>query len=51
MAVRNLVSHPGWPDPSEDEGLEMHAVLSYVAHLTDRCVLVTVETPPATGRP
>lgn len=37
MAVRNLVSHPGWPDPSEVEALEMLAVMSYVAHLADRC--------------
>jgi hypothetical protein len=36
MAVRNLVSHPEWPDPSESEALEMLAVLSYVAHLVDR---------------
>jgi len=35
MGVRNLVSHPGWPDPSEREALEMLAVLSYVAHLVD----------------
>jgi hypothetical protein len=33
MGVRNLVSHPGWPDPSHREALEMLAVLSYVAHL------------------
>jgi hypothetical protein len=31
--VRNLVSHPGWPDPGSREALEMLAVLSYVAHL------------------
>jgi DNA-binding XRE family transcriptional regulator len=36
MAVRNLVSHPEWPDPDETEALEMLAVLSYVAHLVDR---------------
>ena len=36
MGVRNLVSHPGWPDPSPREALEMLAVLSYVAHLVDR---------------
>ena len=36
MGVRNLVSHPGWPDPNPREGLEMLAVLSYVAHLVDR---------------
>ena len=39
MAVRNLVSHPEWPDPTETEALEMLAVLSYVAHLTDRATL------------
>lgn len=37
MGVRNLVSHPGWPEPSASEALEMLAVLSYVAHLVDRC--------------
>lgn len=36
MAVRNLVSHPGWPDPAPREALEMLAVLSYLAHLVDR---------------
>jgi Protein of unknown function (Hypoth_ymh) len=36
MAVRNLVSHPGWPAPTSSEALEMLAVLSYVAHLVDR---------------
>jgi len=36
MGVRNLVSHPGWPDPPPDEALEMLAVLSYVAHLVDK---------------
>ena len=36
MGVRNLVSHPGWPDPDRREALEMLAVLSYVAHLVDR---------------
>lgn len=36
MAVRNLVSHPGWPDPGPAEALEMLAVLSYVAHLVER---------------
>jgi hypothetical protein len=35
-AIRNLVSHDGWPHPDEQEGLEMLAVLSYVAHLVDR---------------
>lgn len=38
MGVRNLVSHPEWPDPSESEALEMLAVLSYIAHLVDRAV-------------
>lgn len=41
MGVRNLVSHPGWPEPSPDEALEMLAVLSYVAHLFDRSEVVT----------
>jgi hypothetical protein len=36
MGVRNLVSHPGWPEPTASEALEMLAVLSYVAHLVDR---------------
>jgi primosomal protein N' len=36
MAVRNLVSHPGWPDPAPGEALEMIAVLSHVAHLVGR---------------
>jgi hypothetical protein len=40
MGVRNLVSHPEWPDPTEAEALEMLAVLSYVAHLVDRAVPV-----------
>lgn len=40
MAVRNLVSHPGWPDPSPREGLEMLAVLSYIAHLVQRSQVV-----------
>ena len=35
MGVRNLVSHPGWPDPNPTEALEMLAVLSYVARLAD----------------
>jgi Protein of unknown function (Hypoth_ymh) len=35
MGVRNLVSHPGWSDPSPSEALEMLAVLSYVARLVD----------------
>lgn len=36
MGVRNLVSHPGWPDPSAAEALEMLSILSYVAGLADR---------------
>jgi hypothetical protein len=36
MGVRNLVSHPGWPDPTSSEAIEMLAVLSYVAHLIQR---------------
>lgn len=36
MAIRNLVSHPEWTDPSDSEALEMLAVLSFVAHLVDR---------------
>jgi hypothetical protein len=36
MGVRNLVSHPQWPEPTEVEALEMLAVLSYIAHLVDR---------------
>jgi hypothetical protein len=35
MGVRNLVSHPGWPEPSSREAIEMLAVLSYV-HLVQR---------------
>jgi uncharacterized protein Ymh len=34
--VRNLMSHPGWPEPTAGEALEMLAVLSYVARLVDR---------------
>lgn len=41
MGVRNLVSHPEWPDPSESEALEMLAVLSYVARLVDRATPLT----------
>ena len=40
MGVRNLVSHPGWPDPTPSEALEMLAVLSYVAHLIQRSDVV-----------
>ena len=35
------MSHPGWPDPTADEALEMLAVLSLVAHLADRADTVT----------
>jgi hypothetical protein len=41
QAVRNLVSHPEWPDPADTEALEMLAVLSYVAHLVDRAAPIT----------
>lgn len=40
QAVRNLVSHPEWPEPGEVEALEMLAVLSYVAHLVDRSAAI-----------
>jgi Protein of unknown function (Hypoth_ymh) len=40
MGIRNLVSHPGWPDPAPSEALEMLAVLSYVAHLIQRSDVV-----------
>ena len=40
MGVRNVVSHPGWPDPSPREAIEMLAVLSYVAHLIQRSDVV-----------
>jgi hypothetical protein len=43
MGVRNLVSHPGWPDPTASEALEMLAVLSYVAHLVGRSDTAKVE--------
>lgn len=36
LGVRNLVSHPGFPDPTEQEGLEMLAILSYAARLVER---------------
>jgi hypothetical protein len=36
LGVRNLVSHPGWPEPDSREAIEMLAVLSYVAHLVQR---------------
>ncbi len=41
LGVRNLMAHPGWPDPTADEALEMLAVISYVAHLMDRADTVT----------
>lgn len=40
LGIRNLMSHPGWPDPAADEALEMLAVLSHVAHLVDRSDVV-----------
>lgn len=40
MGVRNLVSHPGWPEPDCREGVEMLALLSYVAHLVQRSDVV-----------
>jgi hypothetical protein len=40
MAVRNLVSHPGWPEPQPDEALEMLALMSYVVHMIDRSDVV-----------
>jgi hypothetical protein len=43
MSVRNLVSHPGSPDPQQSEALEMLAVLSYVAHLIDNSDTATAE--------
>ncbi len=42
MGVRNLVTHPGWPDPTPSEALEMLATLSYVTHLVGRAEKVTV---------
>ncbi|KLL12542.1 hypothetical protein BL254_23945 [Protofrankia sp. BMG5.30] len=36
LGVRNLVSHPGWPDPNARQALEMLAVLSYIARLVDQ---------------
>jgi hypothetical protein len=42
MAIRNLMSHPGWPDPSESEALEMLAVMSFVARVIDLCEVVMV---------
>jgi Protein of unknown function (Hypoth_ymh) len=40
MGIRNLVSHPGWSDPTPNEALQMLAVLSYVAHLIRRSDMV-----------
>lgn len=40
MGVRNVVSHPGLPDPSSREAIEMLAVLSFVAHLIQRSDVV-----------
>jgi hypothetical protein len=40
-SVRNLMSHPGWPDPTPSEALEMIAVLSFVAHLVDQSDIVS----------
>lgn len=45
LGIRNLVSHPEWHDPDENEALEMLAVLSYVAHLVDRAVPLGAEGP------
>ena len=39
MGVRNLVSHPGWPEPTQGEALEMLAVFSFVARMSDRAKL------------
>jgi hypothetical protein len=43
LVVRNLVSHPGSPDPTEQEGLEMLAILSYTARLVERSERLTVD--------
>jgi len=42
LGVRNLVSHPGIPDPTEQEGLEMLAILSYAARLIERSERVVI---------
>lgn len=42
LAVRNLVSHPGWPEPDSGEALEMIAVLSHVAHRVSRSDTISV---------
>jgi hypothetical protein len=36
LGARNLMSHPGWPDPGPSEALEMITILSYIARLVDR---------------
>jgi len=43
MGIRNLVSHSGWPEPTASEALEMLAVLSYVARLSERAEIETVK--------
>ena len=43
LGVRNLVSRPGYPDPTEQEGLEMLAVLSYAARLVERSERVALD--------
>jgi hypothetical protein len=43
MGVRNLVSHPGLPDPTPSEALEMLAVLSYVARFIERSDVVQAQ--------
>ena len=47
MAVRNRVSHEGWPDPEPDpdEALEMLAIFSYVARLVDLAYVDEAPTP------
>lgn len=42
MAVRNLVSHPGWPEPQQAEALQMISVLSYVANLVEKSDVIRV---------
>jgi len=43
MGIRNLVSHSGWPEPTASEALEMLAVLSYAARLSERAEIETVK--------
>ncbi|MGV9293893.1 TIGR02391 family protein [Amycolatopsis sp. NPDC003676] len=43
LAVRNLVAHPGWPDPGPREALEMLATLSYAARFVDLSARVEAE--------